>query len=592
MRKYRNQIRVLAGAATMFLASQPLSLASLQDNQVKLSSEKSIVQFSEKPTKKQNSHKIFSPLLLAQTENTQTPQQDVLFPNPNITIDGKTPPPNSPNIPRPLPRAVAPPVGDIAISNVNASAENIDLGTQVIVPRLVLREAPVREVLGLLARSAGLNLVFSEGTETGGPTVSLDLENQPVQDVFNSVLLISGLTANRRGNTIYVGSKLPDSARNLITRTLRLNQVQAENAAAFLASQGAKVERLIAPIREIVDPVTQRVVQRVREPAQLRTLSITGAEDSGAPLLLTGLKVSSDDRLNFVTLVGEPRKVQIATSFITQLDARQRQVAVNVKVVDIDLDKTDSYNSSFQFGVNDTFFTQNGGTGTVDFLSNVSSAVSRNFIASITASIQNNDAKILTDPTLVAQEGQQATVKLAENVISSVETEVDPDSGVRTTTPVIEEVGLLLTIDIERIDDNGFVSLAVAPTVSAPGNTATFNSGDQGRDSSNVINLIIKRELSSGLVRLRDRQTLILSGIIQESERLTVDKVPFFGDIPLIGALFRSSQSERERAEVVVLVTPQILDDTGRSVFGYNYNPGQGARQMLQERGFPVQGNQ
>ncbi len=619
MRKYRNQIRVLAGAATMLLASQPLSLASFQAKQVTLSPEKSIAQSRKKQARKQDGNKIFKPLLLAQTANPQTREPEVLFPNPNISIDGN-PATNNPTVPQFLPRAVAPPVGDIAISNINASANTIDLGTRVIVPRLVLREAPAREVLGLLARSAGLNLVFSEGTETGGPAISLDLENQPVEEVFNSVLLISGLTANRRGSTIYVGSKLPDSARNLITRTLRLNQVQAENAAAFLASQGAKVERLIAPIREIVDPVTQRVVQRVREPAQLRSLSITGAQDTTAPLLLTGLKVSTDDRLNVITLVGEPRRVQIATSFITQLDARQRQVAVNVKVVDIDLDKTENFNSSFAFGVNDTYILQDNGTGSVRFgrqappttdqfnsfrgqvtnPPNVSITnppdntflfqYPRKFLAQLQATITNNDAKILSDPTLVAQEGQQATVKLAQNVITSVETEVDPDSGVRTTTPVIDEVGLLLTIDIDRIDDNGFVTLAVAPTVSAPGPNVEFNSG--GANSSNTINLIIKRELSSGLIRLRDGQTLILSGIIQESERATVSKVPFFGDIPVLGALFRSSSDERTRAEVVVLVTPQILDDTGRSVFGYNYNPGRDARQMLQKRGFPVQGNQ
>ena len=622
MRKYRNQIRVLAGAVTMLLASQPLSLASLQAKQVKLSPEKIPAQSREKQARKQDSNKIFKPLLLAQTETPQNSEQEVLFPNPNITIDGN-PATNNRSVPQFLPRAIAPPVGDIAISNINASASTIDLGTRAVVPRLVLREAPVREVLGLLARSAGLNLVFSEGTETtGGPAISLDLENQPVEEVFNSVLLISGLTANRRGGTIYVGSKLPDSARNLITRTLRLNQVQTENAAAFLASQGAKVERLIAPIREIVDPVTQRVVQRVREPAQLRSLSITGAQDTGAPLLLTGLKVSTDDRLNVITLVGEPRKVQIATSFITQLDARQRQVAVNVKVVDVDLDKTENYNSSFAFGVNDTYILQDNGRGavrfgraappTVDQFNNFRGRVTnppdasipnppdttflfqypRNFLAQLQASITNRDAKILSDPTLVAQEGQQATVKLAENVITSIESEVDPDSGVRTTTPVIDEVGLLLTIDIDRIDDNGFVTLAVAPTVSAPGQNVLFNSGITGEDSSNVINLVIKRELSSGLIRLRDGQTLILSGIIQESERTNVTKVPLLGDIPVIGALFRSSSDERTRAEVVVLVTPQILDDTGRSVFGYNYNPGKDARQMLQKRGFPVQGNQ
>ena len=90
---------------------------------------------------------------------------------------------------------------------------------------------------------------------------------------------------------------------------------------------------------------------------------------------------------------------------------------------------------------------------------------------------------------------------------------------------------------------------------------------------------------------MRDSQTLILSGIIQDQERTTVTKVPILGDIPLLGSLFRSSNKTNERAEVIVLLTPEIIDE--QSGFGYNYRPSQDAREMLQKRGFnqsPVEG--
>ncbi|MHC5828044.1 MAG: hypothetical protein ACYT04_72180, partial [Nostoc sp.] len=82
----------------------------------------------------------------------------VLVPNPLVTIDGQPAQPAGPGQPLSqgpafLPRAVAPPVGDIAISNTDASPSSIDLGTQERVPRLVLRDAPVREVLSLLAHA-------------------------------------------------------------------------------------------------------------------------------------------------------------------------------------------------------------------------------------------------------------------------------------------------------------------------------------------------------------------------------------------------------------------------------------------------------
>jgi type IV pilus assembly protein PilQ len=110
----------------------------------------------------------------------------------------------------------------------------------------------------------------------------------------------------------------------------------------------------------------------------------------------------------------------------------------------------------------------------------------------------------------------------------------------------------------------------VKPTVSSIGSTVNTGDGE--------ISLLQSRTLDSGEIRLRDGQTLILSGIIQESDRTSVSKVPILGDIPILGALFRSTNKTNQRQEVVVLLTPQILDDNKTQV---NYTPGVDARLML-----------
>jgi type IV pilus assembly protein PilQ len=144
-----------------------------------------------------------------------------------------------------------------------------------------------------------------------------------------------------------------------------------------------------------------------------------------------------------------------------------------------------------------------------------------------------------------------------------VESETTTSAGATTTTTNItfEPAGLILQIDVDRIDDNGFVSLSVAPSITAPTDTFTFSSGGD----QNTVFLLNNRQLSSGQVRVRDGQTLLLSGIIQESERSTVTKVPILGDIPILGALFRSTVNDNERQELIVLLTPQILDDSDQS---------------------------
>jgi type IV pilus assembly protein PilQ len=104
-----------------------------------------------------------------------------------------------------------------------------------------------------------------------------------------------------------------------------------------------------------------------------------------------------------------------------------------------------------------------------------------------------------------------------------------------------------------------------------------------------TITLLSARTLTSGQLRLRDGQTLILSGIIQDSDRTTISKLPILGDIPLLGSLFRKSNRTNERREVIVLLTPQIMDDSERSGYGYNYNPSPQVRQILERRGLKVQ---
>ncbi|PPS40258.1 type IV pilus secretin family protein [Chroococcidiopsis sp. TS-821] len=623
----------------------------------------------------------------------QTPSQTpgVLVPNPDVQIQGApTPQPGTPAPPPFLPRAVAPPVGDIAVSNVDSSASTIDLETNERVPRLVLREAPVREVLALLARAAGLNLAFSAAPAPGtqqaqeptpggedGPRISLDIENESVQDVFNYVLRISGLQANRTGRTIFVAPRLTNEARNVIVRSLRLNQINVGSALNFLVAMGAESavsrERVVTSVNAVPVGGSATPVTQTQTSTETRVETQRIDFQDSIPLL-RGLQVVGDERTNSVSLIGTPRQVEIATAQLVQIDSRRRQVAVNVKIIDVNLVAVNEANTSFSFGIGDSFFVSDGGSAVFNFggtnppsagtaqtnlfgrpvipnpfgegqpfldaqpnapfgtgspqqfanpplqggniqtgpgvyprspfgtnnnplqpgVTNIPETgpitfglptlfqYPSRFLARLQAEVTNGNAKILTDPTLTVQEGQTAIVNLTQEVFGGfrLQTQTDPTTNLTTQArePIIKQAGLILQVRVDRIDDNGFVSLSVAPTVSALGDTINTADG--------TIALLQSRQLTSGQLRLRDNQTLILSGIIQESDRVSVSKVPILGDIPLLGALFRSTRKDNSRQEVIVLLTPQILDDSQNSSFGYNYTPSPEARQMLERRRF------
>ena len=650
-------------------------------------------------------------------------QPDVLIPNPQVIIDGKIAEPAGPNQPYNqappfLPRAVAPPVGDITQSTIDTSPSAIDLGTQERVPRLVLRDAPVREVLSLLARAAGLNLAYvgkggdnnasstSTSTENVGDTdkqityekISIDIENEPVQDVFNYVLRLSGLEANRSGRTIFVGPKLPNTTRDIVMRNLRLNQARVKEVLRVLVNLGA--ESAVS-----AEPKTTRVTTEVigkeegkkQQSAEDTNLVAQRIKFTDSVPLLRGLQVSGDERTNTLTLIGTPKLVEMAMSQVVPLDIRRRQVVINVKIIDINLSGTQDYNTSFSFGVGNNFFANDGGAASFNFggskpasASDVANSVTdtpviknpitgspffspnssvsipgttpgtivvgadgitrrvafpgtgsffepvaptsggnplqpgfssitpatdnivtqnkdgttsvsagtlgtasaslptlyqfpKRFLASLTAQVQSGNAKILTDPTLIVQEGQTADVQLTQDVIGDItNTIVDTPGGSRQERKITKEpIGLKLAVVVDRIDDNGFVSLQVSPQVKSPAGTADTGNGQ--------IILVSTRAITSGTIRLRDGQTLILSGIIQDQDRTTVSKLPILGDIPLLGALFRKTNRQNERREVIVLLTPQIMDDSERSSYGYNYTPSPQIRQVLERQGVRVQ---
>lgn len=292
----------------------------------------------------------------------------------------------------------------------------------------------------------------------------------------------------------------------------------------------------------------------------------------------------------------------LATQYLTRLDLRQRQVAVNVRIIDINLSAIDRFGVSFSFGLGGTDLLSTGGAGIVNFGGNTPAntgnpinqtgvglvnapgiiSVPTNFLLQLQAQVINGNAKILTDPTLVVQEGQTANVNLTQEVVTNVTSQVSTSTPpVVTTTIEKDSAGLELALEVARIDDNGFVTLTVAPRVTSIGGTQSVNAG--AGSAANTIALLNVRELSSGAIRLRDGQSLILTGIIQEQERVSVSKIPILGDLPIIGALFRSTENNTQRNEVVVILTPQILDDSDQSVFGYRYSPSEEVQRILEE---------
>ncbi len=568
-------------------------------------------------------------VLIAQNTTSSSIGKPLFEPKVSITNpDGKTrvaqnttsntvlPPvanPVTPQLPGRVPGVVppfrqikTPPVGDIATTTSKLRADIVELGTAERVPRITLRDAPAIEVLTLIGRVAGLSVVSAEAPSTTGtaaatPTttvaatglrqpVSLSIENETAQDVFNNVLRISGLQANRIGQTIFVATQLPVTLRNMITKSYRLNQITTGEASAYLIGLGAS--RVVSRQRPIpgvqtaqLGTASQAIINVATEAVPtLETVTIT--PESGATPLLRGLQVIAEERSNSITLVGSPRQVEYAEAQLARLDLRKRQVMVNVRVLEVSVNNGQTLAGEFTSlggnpSITQTATATSSNTLGITLSSNNPITLPTSFIAALTASISNGSAKVITDPNLTVQEGETATIALTDQVVNNItSTSVASTTGgppTTTTTATFAQVGLTLAIQIERIDDNGFINLSVSPRISVPLERVALNStaGD------NFIIPISERVLNSGRIRLRDAQTLVLSGVIRDSDSEAVQKIPLLGDIPIIGALFRTTTTTNRRSEVIIIVTPRIIDDSQDANWGYTYQPGPEAQKVL-----------
>jgi type IV pilus assembly protein PilQ len=445
-------------------------------------------------------------------------------------------------------RAVAPPAGDIAVGTILPDPPTVDLGSNARIS-LTLKDAPVGDVLSLLVRRAGLNVVLNDVPPD--LTISLDVQDSPLQETFNFILRLKQLQAQRRGQTVFVGQNLP-GVTGILVRNYRVNQAVATD----LASRLEGVLNAVAP----------------------------------------GAQFVVDERTNSITVIGNSRQQDIAAAQIAQLDVRRRQVLISLRAVDIRLNNNESLSinlggASGNFAVGTLGDANFGGqplnqpagssvssigpagpSGSITGIFNTLNRLQQSLALRVQSAIRNGTGKILTDPKVVVADGGSSRISIATSVPVNVETITIPQG--ENQPPVVtqrlqrEDAGVILDVSEVRIDDNGFVTLTIQPEISIPVPIQVLEGGDfAGIQLFNID----RRRLEASQLRLRDGQTFIIAGLIQDRDTVDVQKVPFLGDLPLLGALFRSQSVNNERNEVVFMLTPYIMDDN--VAFGLPPNP-------------------
>jgi type IV pilus assembly protein PilQ len=608
----------------------------------------------------------------------------------DLRLPGRVSEPTAAYVPPLQPRAVAPPVGDMAVGTMlltNSSYLNVS-GPPVT---MTLRNAPARDVLMALSRLGGYGFVFVEDStkgDNGGaatPTlpISISFRNENYGQALNSALLAAGLQAKRQGNTILAGPNvLGKSFGAQLSKVYRLNQVNANSAADYLANLGAQVTKtntINTAVTEGANPNTTAVgASNLATTTSSRQTKVESYSSGAGPL--QGLIATTDSRLSTITLVGEPRLVTVAESYLRQLDLRQRQVALSVKILDVSLGNNATMDNSFAYRWGNNFIVNDQGqmvgafnsllppavdafgrayptdvtfestppsadgtepgtiTSTAPTGINVNSGAQygtvyptrpygsiyrdatkrnpalsynrNNFYNFVNATIQSSNTKVLASPTLILSENSEelrkgedtqainvsslatgsagattgggtadnnatigrtkaneSYVTVGEQVITNYTVTTGTNGNGNSCQPTFGIAGLTFGARVSKIDDNGFVTFSMSPAI-----TAALR--QQQVAGCGLVDILAVRRLDTGSARVRDGQTLIMTGVISDADRQVVSKWPILGDVPIIGQFFRSSNNNRAKRELVILVTPRIINDTEGGNYGYGYQPG------------------
>lgn len=161
-------------------------------------------------------------------------------------------------------------------------------------------------------------------------------------------------------------------------------------------------------------------------------------------------------------------------------------------------------------------------------------------------------AKILAEPNLLVKTGERGEFRAVKRIPYSV---VESTGGTSTTTIVFEEVGVKLFFNPEVLE-NGMIRLKIDPAEV---------SSISGYLEVNGYPIIDNRSAKTN-VELKDGESLIIAGLLGEEDINTMSKIPILGDIPILGALFRSTSKEIKEKELVFFITPKLMKPTAVGV--------------------------
>jgi general secretion pathway protein D len=274
----------------------------------------------------------------------------------------------------------------------------------------------------------------------------------------------------------------------------------------------------------------------------------------------------ADPETRKVIAITDPDTARNISMVVSNLDRPAPQVLIKVVFVEA------TYTKNLDLGVEGSFTKNmgNSNTGIVNQAFGLAASGSNpvppgagiyqilgsDFQATIRAIAQAGKSEILSRPSVLARNNQQATMQLVQQVPLVSGTRFDT-LGNQINTISYSSVGIILTVT-PFITSDGMVEMVVAPQVSELADKSQWVTTSSG-PSGQILSPVINSRQADTVVIVPDGETAVIGGLMEKQKQQADSKIPFLGDIPLLGALFKHRVSSDAKTELLIFITPRIV---------------------------------
>ncbi|MFY8060502.1 MAG: type IV pilus secretin PilQ [Arenimonas sp.] len=411
------------------------------------------------------------------------------------------------------------------------------------------QDVPVRTVLQLIADESNLNIVAADSV---GGNVTLRLVNVPWDQALEIVLRAKGLDKRKDGNVIWIGPQ----------QELASYEQAKEDARIAIETREETISEYIQINYGNAEAIAKLLTENSKSGSGGATAG--GAQQRG--FLSPRGSVSFDPRTNTLLLIDIPKKVAEVKQLLLTLDRAVDQVMIEARIVVAG----DSFARELgaKFGVNDRYpvdatdpgVTRDSGFNVNLPLSNPAGILNFSILGantSLDVELQALETKgkgeVISNPRVITSNQKAAVIRQGDEV-GYVTTQASGTTTVPQATVEFKEVLLELKVT-PTITQDGRVFLDLGVKKDEIKDFLSTPTGD--------VPQIQKREVTTAVL-VDDGQTVVIGGVYEFKNREDVSKVPFLGDIPFLGSLFKKTSKDMEKAELLIFVTPRILKPAPR----------------------------